>query len=117
MLGPMAAYPSMGNEVRLTLLSWMLLSPAGLIVEGTICRRPGQVITAWRSTVPLRASSVPVAVVAIAENMPEAPPDDPIVPATVRGDTSVVPPSCFWGSGMINALDLSVSRCFSDHCR
>jgi hypothetical protein len=68
---------------RLTWLGRILLGPTNLRLVRALSGRPTQAIPLRRSSIPLRASSVPISIVAVAEDVPEAPPNDPIVPAAI----------------------------------
>jgi len=76
---------------------------------GALGRRPRIAWRRLRWIAPWWASSISVAIISVAEDMPQAPADDPVVPPTVGRDSTIVPPSGLRRCGIVNALDLSVS--------
>ena len=93
----------------LTRLGCVCLMISTIRRKGALGRRPRIAWRRLRWIAPWWASSISVAIISVAEDMPQAPADDPVVPPTVGRDSTIVPPSGLRRCGIVNALDLSVS--------
>jgi len=69
------------------------------------------VISGWATTM------ASITVVAVAEDVPEAPTDDPVVPHTIIGYSAVIPPPSLGRCHLVHLHDLSVTRSLRYHRR